>query len=130
MRGVVPFGGAGHSIVKSKAELDANPSDSEISDRAQSTEIFINSGHYKTITMVMDTLQIRLSPRLIEMIDSFVNKGIYSSRSDLIRDAVRRFVWANEAGSISSKGNSVAEIRKIRDRLSKGRIDLKKINSL
>ena len=42
--------------------------------------------------MVMDTLQIRMSHGLVEMIDSLVKKGVYSNRSDAIRDAVRRFV--------------------------------------
>ncbi len=80
--------------------------------------------------MVMDTLQIRLTPGLVEMIDSLVNRGIYSNRSDVIRDAVRRFVWEQEVGTISHKGNSVDEIRNIRKKLSKEEIDLNEINKL
>ncbi len=80
--------------------------------------------------MVMDTLQIRISPGLIKTIDKFVKSGIYANRSDVIRDAVRRFVWEKEVGSITNKGNAVRKIRKIRKKLSKGKIDLNEINNL
>jgi Arc/MetJ-type ribon-helix-helix transcriptional regulator len=43
----------------------------------------------------MDTLQIRLTPRQIKKIDVLVNKGIYPSRSEAIRDAVRQLVNEN-----------------------------------
>lgn len=86
--------------------------------------------HYIYITMVMDTLQIRLNPKLIKLIDTLIKTGIYSSRSEVIRDAVRRFVWEKEVGSISKKGNSVEEIRKIREKLSKEKINIDEINNL
>ena len=69
--------------------------------------------------MVMDTMQIRLSSGLVERIDSLVNKGIYSSRSDAIRDAVRRIVLESMVGINPNTGDSVKEIRKIRNKLSK-----------
>jgi len=80
--------------------------------------------------MVMDIMQIRMNRGLIDRIDSFVNSGVYSNRSDVIRDAVRRFVWEKEAGSIKSKGNSISNVRKTRKFLSKQKINLKKINEL
>ena len=80
--------------------------------------------------MVMDTLQIRMNPALLKRVDTLVKSGIYSNRSDVIRDAVRRFVWEKEAGSINHKGNSVEEVRKIREKLSKENSDLDEINSL
>ncbi|MBU0461019.1 MAG: ribbon-helix-helix domain-containing protein [Nanoarchaeota archaeon] len=80
--------------------------------------------------MVMDTLQIRLSHGLVERIDALVDEGLYPNRSDAIRDAVRRFVWATEAGSISKKGNAVELVRKARQKLSKEKTDLNKINRL
>ena len=79
--------------------------------------------------MVMDTLQIRLNPKLVRMIDVLIKEGMYSNRSDVIRDAVRRFVWEKEIGTVSKKGNSVKEVRKIREKLSKEKIDLDEINS-
>ncbi|MFC1691047.1 ribbon-helix-helix domain-containing protein [Nanoarchaeota archaeon] len=80
--------------------------------------------------MVMDTLQIRLSHGLVERVDDYVKDGIYANRSDVIRDAVRRFVWERELGSIPNRGDSVKQIRKAREALSKEKIDLDEVNKL
>lgn len=80
--------------------------------------------------MVMDTLQIRMNPELLKRIDIIVKSGVYSNRADVIRDAVRRFVWEKEVGSIHHKGDSVKQVRKIREKLSKEKFDLNEINSL
>ena len=80
--------------------------------------------------MVMDTLQIRLSPGLLERIDRLINIGIYANRSDVIRDAVRRLVLDKLVGIIPDTGDSVKEIRKLRTQLSKEKIDLDEINKL
>ena len=69
--------------------------------------------------MVMDTLQVRLSPGLVERIDDLVGTGIYANRSDAIRDAVRRLILGNLVGIMPNKGDTVKEIRKMRKRLSK-----------
>ena len=45
--------------------------------------------------MVMSTVQIRLTPRQIRVIDSFVRKGTYPNRSEAVRDAVRKLVVEN-----------------------------------
>lgn len=60
-----------------------------------------------------------MNKELLARLDGVVKTGLYSNRADVIRDAVRRFIWARELGSISNKGNSVKEIRKIREKLSK-----------
>ncbi len=80
--------------------------------------------------MVMDTLQIRMNPALLKRIDTLVKSGVYSNRADVIRDAVRRFVWEKEAGSINHKRNSIEEIREARKKLSEEEANLDKINSL
>ena len=80
--------------------------------------------------MVMDTLQIRMNKELLKRIDLLVKMGIYSNRSDVIRDAVRRYVWEKEINSVSKKGDSVKLIRSIRNKLSKQNINLDKINKL
>ena len=78
----------------------------------------------------MDTLQIRMNKELLKRIDSLVKSGIYSNRSDVIRDATRRFVWEKEVGSIKNDGkNSVEQIREIRKKLSKEPIDIDEINN-
>lgn len=78
--------------------------------------------------MVMDTFQIRMNPGLVKRIDALVKVGVYANRSDVIRDAVRRFVWEKEVGSITSKGNSVKQIKEIRRKLSQEKIDLEELN--
>ena len=80
--------------------------------------------------MVMDTLQIRMNPALLKRIDLMVKTGIYSNRADVIRDAVRRFVWEKEIGSISNKEDSIKQVRRIREKLSKEKFDLDEINKL
>ena len=80
--------------------------------------------------MVMETLQIRLSNAVLEQIDKLVKNGVYGSRSDAIRDASRRIFWHSQVGTIKQKGDSVKQIRKIREKLSKEKIDLDEINSL
>ena len=80
--------------------------------------------------MTMDTLQIRMNKELLKRVDFLVKTGIYSNRSDVIRDAVRRFVWEKEVGSVTKKGDSVKLIRNIRNKLSKEKMDINKINNL
>ena len=46
--------------------------------------------------MVMDTVQIRLTKGLVDEIQQLVDKGIYSSVSEAVRDAVRRLVLGKE----------------------------------
>ena len=80
--------------------------------------------------MVMDTLQIRMNKDLLKRIDSLVKTGVYSNRSDVIRDSVRRFVWEKEVGSISNDNkNSVNKIKEIRKKLSKEQINIDEINN-
>ena len=69
---------------------------------------------------------------LLKRIDLFVKTGVYSNRADVIRDAVRRFVWEKEVGTAPSLGNSVELVRKARKSLSKEikKEDLDKINGL
>jgi len=78
----------------------------------------------------MDTLQIRMNPELLKRIDLMVKTGIYSNRADVIRDAVRRFIWEKEIGSIPNKEDSVKQVREIRKKLSKEKFDLNEINNL
>jgi Arc/MetJ-type ribon-helix-helix transcriptional regulator len=80
--------------------------------------------------MVMETMQIRINEQLVKELDKVVKSGFYANRADVIRDAVRRFIWAREVGSIKNTGNSVKEIRKIRAKLDKENIDLDEINNL
>jgi len=83
--------------------------------------------------MVMDTVQVRLSHGLVESMDDLVNTGIYSSRSDVIRDAIRRLVLNNLVGIIPNTGDSIKEMREIKKKLSKeikSFKDIEEINKL
>ena len=46
--------------------------------------------------MVMATVQIRLTPKQIKAIDSYVRRGTYPNRSEAVRDAVRKLIGGNE----------------------------------
>ncbi len=83
--------------------------------------------------MVMDVIQVRLSEGLIEKVDDLVQTGIYSNRSDVVRDAVRKLVLSNIVGIIKEKNDSVKEVKNIRKKLSskmKSSRDLNEINKL
>ena len=80
--------------------------------------------------MVMETMQIRMNKQSIKELDRIVKSGFYANRADVIRDAVRRFIFESQIGTIRNNGNSVKEIRKIRDKLSKEKINLQEINNL
>ncbi|MDP1695306.1 MAG: ribbon-helix-helix domain-containing protein [archaeon] len=82
--------------------------------------------------MVMDTVQIRISDGLVKLIDNLVKKGIYSNRSEAIRDAVRSFVWKKEVGTIKNLGESVEIVKNARKKLSErlSDKDLEEVNSL
>lgn len=80
--------------------------------------------------MTMDTMQIRMGQGLIQRVDVLVKTGIYSNRSDVIRDAVRKLVLNELVGIISNKKNSIKQIRNARKKLSKEKFDLEEINKL
>ena len=79
--------------------------------------------------MVMDTIQIRLTSTQVEMLDKWVKQGIYSNRSDAVRDAVRRLFWHNQVGTVKLKGSGVELVREARKKLSKEKIDIDEINN-
>ncbi len=80
--------------------------------------------------MVMETMQIRINEQLVKELDKVVKSGFYANRADVIRDAVRRFIWQGQVGSIPNKGDAVKQVRKIRDKLSKEIKSYKDIESL
>ncbi len=80
--------------------------------------------------MVMDLIQVRIPDGLTDQINILVTKGYYASKSDVIRDAIRRLVLEKQVGSIQNKGDSVQEIRVLRRKLSKQELNLEEINKL
>ena len=80
--------------------------------------------------MTMETMQIRMNKELIQRVDTLVKTGIYSNRSDAIRDAVRRLILNDLVGILSNNENSVKQIQSMRKKLSKEKFNLKEINKL
>lgn len=80
--------------------------------------------------MTMTIAQVRLPEGLIKEVDKLVDKGIYTNKSDVIRDAIRRLILEKQVGSVPHTGDSVKEIREIRKKLSKEKFDLNEINKL
>jgi Arc/MetJ-type ribon-helix-helix transcriptional regulator len=80
--------------------------------------------------MTMSVTQVRLPAGLEKELDILVSRGFYASKSDAVRDAIRRLVLEKQIGSIPNTGDSVKEIREIRKKLSKEKFDLDKINKL
>ncbi len=80
--------------------------------------------------MVMELMQVRLPGKLIQEVNGFVKKGYYATKSDVIRDAIRKLILEKQIGSIPNTGDSVKEIRKIRKELSKKDINIEEINRL
>ena len=48
--------------------------------------------HYNCNTMAMKLIQLRLPEAIIKDIDKIVKRGYYSTKSELIRDSVRRLL--------------------------------------
>ena len=71
-----------------------------------------------------------MNKELVQRVDTLVKTGIYSNRSDAIRDAVRRLVLNDLIGILSDNKNSVKQIQSIRKKLSKEKFNLKEINKL
>ena len=70
----------------------------------------------------MTVMQVRVPKKMVGDIQKFVKKEHYSSTSDLVRDALRKFLIDREMdsmiGIIPDTGDSVKEIRKIRESIT------------
>jgi len=42
--------------------------------------------------MEKETVQVRMNETLLKQIDTYVDKGLYDNRSEVVRDAVRQMV--------------------------------------
>lgn len=80
--------------------------------------------------MTMTVTQVRLPTGLVKELDNLVGRGLYTNKSDVIRDAIRRLVLEKQIGSIPNTGDSVMEIKEVRKRLSKEKFNLEEINRL
>ena len=58
----------------------------------------------------MTVTQVRLPEGLTEEVDKLVDKGFYTNKSDVIRDAIRKLVLERMVGILPNTGNSVKEL--------------------
>lgn len=65
--------------------------------------------HYLDITMVMETIQIRLTKRLVEELDKMIKEGFYPNKSEAVRDAVRRLILEQELGELGEELEEMEE---------------------
>ena len=59
----------------------------------------------------MIPVQVRFTKKLIEMLDQLVEQGVYSNRSEAVRDATRKLVLINNDSAIGERRNRVTEIK-------------------
>ena len=45
-----------------------------------------------TTTIKIQTVNVRIPKELVEWLDSLISKGLYKSRSEIIRDYIRKFI--------------------------------------
>lgn len=79
---------------------------------------------------IVEVAQVRLPEGIVQEVDRLVERGLYTNKSDVIRDALRKLILEKQIGSVPNTGDSVKEIRTIREKLSKEKIDLDEINAL
>jgi len=68
--------------------------------------------------MVMETVQIRLTKKLVEKLNELVKEGFYPNKSEAVRDAVRRLIIEQELGELGEElgEEKLAEqVKKIRE---------------
>ncbi len=80
--------------------------------------------------MMETVIQVRLPKALVKEIDQLVEKGMYSNKSEVMRDAARRLFIEKHIGIIPNTGDSVKEIREIRKKLTKEDLAMDKLNAL
>ena len=68
--------------------------------------------------MTMAVAQVRLPEGLMQEVDVLVEKGLYTNKSEVIRDALRQLILERQIGSVPNTGDSVQEVREIRKKLS------------
>ncbi len=74
-------------------------------------------------------VQIRLPDEQVARLDALVKRGVYATRSEAIRDAVRRNVRLS-VGVLPDTGESVEEVRAVRRQLSKMNLTADELNDL
>ncbi len=75
--------------------------------------------HYLNITMVMETIQIRLTSKLVEKLGELVKQGYYPNKSEAVRDAVRRLILEHELGELGEEMEHAEVKKQVAEKVSK-----------
>ena len=67
----------------------------------------------------MEITQIRIPKGLLEETQKLIDKGLYTNKSDVIRDALRKLILEQHIGSIPNTKDSVKQVRSARNKLPK-----------
>jgi Arc/MetJ-type ribon-helix-helix transcriptional regulator len=65
--------------------------------------------------MVMETVQIRLTGKLVEKLGELVKEGLYPNKSEAVRDAVRRLILEHELVELGEELEEGEELDKIEE---------------
>jgi len=69
----------------------------EFSERSELFQKAFISNGYTLPVEDMIPVQVRVTKKLIELLDELVDNGIYSNRSEAIRDAIRKHLNQNNS---------------------------------
>tara|TARA_Y100000310_G_scaffold266530_1_gene278063 strand:- start:688 stop:915 length:228 start_codon:yes stop_codon:yes gene_type:complete len=69
--------------------------------------------------MVMETIQIRLTTKLVEKLGELVKQGYYPNKSEAVRDAVRRLILEQELGELGEELESAEVKKQVAEKVSK-----------
>ncbi|MFW6286181.1 MAG: ribbon-helix-helix domain-containing protein [Nanoarchaeota archaeon] len=80
--------------------------------------------------MVNTITQVRLPKGIINEVDNLVMKGLYTSKSDVIRSALRKLILEQQIASIANRQESITQVRNARKQLSKKHLNFDEINNI
>jgi len=69
--------------------------------------------------MVMETIQIRLTSKLVEKLGDLVKQGYYPNKSEAVRDAVRRLILEHELGELGEEMEQAEVKKKVAEKVNK-----------
>ena len=91
-------------------------------------KFYIVQLHYNCMTTVIT--QVRLPKGIVKEVDKLVTKGLYTNKSDVIRDAIRKLILEQQVGTLKNSSNSISEVKNARRKLSKEKINIEELNNL
>lgn len=66
----------------------------------------------------MQTVQIRLTKKLVEKLNDLVKEGFYPNKSEAVRDSVRRLILEHELGELGEELEKVDDGEEVKKELA------------